>query len=190
MKKKILLSFILFSLFSLSIFAEENTSGTHTVAAVMMQEGGAIWMQNQNGIMMWNASLPQGTKLEMYVSDQTDFQGNSQPLTVTAWTNSNGTSTKNTFTKVRYQNSDFYVISNRLSQADQPGKISVACAVYTKLDFLSVKNKSLPKDTFVCIGNTFSVAENIDFTEITYFDSLNFSTITAYVLAEKVEAIK
>ena len=188
MKKIIFISLIFFSIINLSLFAQnQEATISRTAPAIMMQEGGALWMQNQNGLMIWNASLPAGTKVELYITDQTDSQGNPIPVTETAWTSSgNGTSTKNTFSKVRYQNSDFFIISSRLASAATTGKIKEACAVYTKLDFLSAKNRSLAKDTLISIGNTFPVTGIISMTEITYFDRNLFSTVTAYVLEEKV----
>jgi len=163
-----------------------NEDFAQTEPGIMMQDIGALWVQNQNGIMIWAANVKRGERMEIYLTDQIDAYGNLLEDKKTAWRVSNGESAKNEFVRVRYNNTDYWVISNRLSKAFKTGRIATACAVYRSLDLSDVRINSLPEGTLVCIGQDFPVTEKINFTEVTFFDSYSYSTVTAYVLSEKV----
>lgn len=158
----------------------------NTEPGIMMQDLGSLWVQNQNGVMIWAANVKRGERLEIYLSDQVDAFGNLLEDKKTAWRVSNGESAKNDFVRVRYNNTDYWAISNRVCKAFKTGKISKACAVYRSLDLSDVRINSLAAGTLVCIGESFPVTAKINLTEVTFFDAPSYSTVTAYVLSEKV----
>ena len=169
-------------------FAQEagDAPVENTVPGIMMQDLGSLWVQNQNGVMIWAANVKRGERLEIYLTDQVDAFGNLLEDKKTAWRVSNGESAKNDFVRVRYNNTDYWAISNRVSKAFKTGKISTACAVYRSSDLSDVRINSLAAGTLVCIGQSFPVTAKINLTEVTFFDAPSYSTVTAYVLSEKV----
>lgn len=174
-------------IFQAAAFAQDLESQTaRTVNAVMMQDNGSLWVQNQNGIMIWATNIRQGENLEVYLSDKIDDYGTPLEETKTAWRVTNGESAKNEFTHVRYNNTDYWAISSRIATTEKTGRISSACAVYRSIDLSDVRLNSLPQGTFVCVGEQFNVTEKISFTEVTFFDYSLYSKVTAYVLSEKV----
>ena len=170
------------------VFAQEagDAPVENTVPGIMMQDLGSLWVQNQNGVMIWAANVKRGERLEIYLTDQVDAFGNLLEDKKTAWRVSNGESAKNDFVRVRYNNTDYWAISNRVSKAFKTGKISTACAVYRSSDLSDVRINSLAAGTLVCIGQSFPVTAKINLTEVTFFDAPSYSTVTAYVLSEKV----
>mgnify|MGYP007102004639 CR=1 FL=1 len=180
---------VVFVAFTASVsFAQENgeSPALNTAPGIMMQDTGSLWVQNQNGVMIWAANVKRGEALDIYLSEQVDAYGNLLEEKKTAWRVSNGESAKNDFVHVRYNNSDYWAISNRVAKAFKTGKISTACAVYRSLDLSDVRLTSLAAGTLVCIGQEIPVTSKINLTEVTFFDSANFTTVTAYVLSEKV----
>ncbi len=169
-------------------FAQEagDAPVENTVPGIMMQDLGSLWVQNQNGVMIWAANVKRGERLEIYLTDQVDAFGNLLEDKKTAWRVSNGESAKNDFVRVRYNNTDYWAISNRVSKAFKTGKISTACAVYRSSDLSDVRINSLAAGTLVCIGQSFPVTAKINLTEVTFFDAPSYSTVTAFVLSEKV----
>ena len=170
------------------VFAQEagDAPVENTVPGIMMQDLGSLWVQNQNGVMIWAANVKRGERLEIYLTDQVDAFGNLLEDKKTAWRVSNGESAKNDFVRVRYNNTDYWAISNRVSKAFKTGKISTACAVYRSSDLSDVRINSLAAGTLVCIGQSFPVTAKINLTEVTFFDAPSYSTVTAYVISEKV----
>ena len=53
-----------------------DTAFANTEPGIMMQDLGSLWVQNQNGVMIWAANVKRGERMEIYLTDQVDSFGN------------------------------------------------------------------------------------------------------------------
>ena len=153
-----------------------------TVRGFMLQQDGSLWTVSPRGFMVWKGTVRAGTPFDVYVTGRQDSEGNVE-LDVRSANRLDGANNpiRNDFVRVRYGGEDVFVIRNRMAADVAAGTITTACAVYRSLNVADVRNLPLEAGQLVAVGNTYPVEGGQLFTEITYFDEVNYVQVSGYV---------
>ncbi len=175
-------TFLLFFCLSVLAFAEDSFQKGY-----MLQQDGSVWTEDARGIMRWKESVKSGTAFDVYVTDLRDSNGNLiEEVKVANRLDGANNPIKNEFVRIRYKGEDAYVIKNRIAKDCELGIIQRTCAVYLSLNLSDVRLSPIEAGKIVATGNTYPVEGGFNFTEITFFDEVNFIMISGYVKEQNI----
>ena len=162
---------ILAVLFALTCSAFAGTKG------VMLRENGPLWALTSDGTMRWESKsgcveLPAGTVVDVVSED----------IVVATMVTYDGTTYPNIqFYKVKYKNKELYARTSQFAIGSNVTVIASDTVLFTKPQLQSFRNALIEAGSIVVIGNSVT-AQNINFTEITFFDTLAYENKTRYVV--------
>ena len=156
-----------------------------SVPGVFLQEGGWLWTEQADGVMLAKVKMSEGTAISVETGGGTDASGNPvAKIKEAAYDGSKGKTL--TFAQVQYDGKSYWAISNRFVMRKEPAVLVEDCAMYNTRNLADVVNGHLDKGSVVAIGDTVSVAGGIDITELSYYSERLYAVRTVYVKASKI----
>ncbi len=163
--KRILLS-IIFSMAACVLSFSESYA--------MLQDNGALWVENDNGEMVWKKSVSAGTILESLndVKNAVSLSGKKKEQ-------------PSDFAKVSYNGNEYWVKANRIAKG-KVGVITTPCAIYKSASLSDFMTKTHFDAGTIIVENSPSIKIcNIEMRKVQYFSTSYYAVKEVYVLESK-----
>ena len=183
MKKSIILA-VLVLLCAFAAFAEK------TVTATVLQNEMNLWVEKSEGMMEWSKiNLNAGETIDAYISGS-DEKNNPVALTKrSSWKNAKEGQTL-LFTKVRYNEQDYYAISNRIVLGLKPAIVLENAATYTSKNFADIRKKGVPEGTVIAVDITDKTSGVYTLVKMAYYDEKAYVKREGYIMSSKISTTK
>ena len=183
MKKSIILA-VFALLCAFAAFAEE------TVSATVLQNEMNLWVEKSEGMMEWSKiNLNVGETIDAYISGS-DEKNNPIALTKrSSWKNAKEGQTL-LFTKVRYNEQDYYAISNRIALGLKPAIVLENAATYTSKNFADIRKKGAPEGTVIAVDITDKTSGIYALVKMAYYDDAAYVKREGYIMSSKISTTK
>ncbi len=157
------------------------------VPGVFLQEGGWLWTEQDDGIMVAKVKLSAGTALTVETDGAVDESG--APVAKSKESEYDGSKGKTlTFVQVQYDGKSYWAISNRLVMQKKPAVLVENSAMYNSKSLADVINAHLDIGSVVAVGSASSVTGNVNLVELSYYSERLYAVRTVYVKASKVSS--
>ncbi len=167
------------------ILAAVSSVYAASVPGVFLQDGGWLWMEQQDGVMSASVKIDAGTAVDVEVTGEKDLSGAPvAKIKESAYDGSKGKTL--TFAEVKYEGKTYWVISNRIALQKKPAVIVEDSAMYNSKSLADVVNAHLDIGSIVAAGSVSIATGNIDIIEVSYYSDRLYAVRTVYVKASKV----
>ncbi len=147
-----------------------------------LQEDTSLYTENDKGEMIWKQTILWGEELKIDVAD-------GKPLSKKAIRVSSGSKVERDFTSVSYNNSKFWVQSDRIAAEGQPGVVLEDAVLYLNLNSSKASRFVIPQGAIVAwkaidSGNNEGYGL---FTEVWWLEGVeSYTTKHGYILSSKL----
>ena len=172
---------------SLALLTAAAVSAQSTVKAVALQKDTNLWTLKSEGMMEYaKKDIIPGTVVNAWVTDKKDSNGKALPETVQAvWTTAKKDQKPMSFTRITYQDKEYYVFTNRIAAHQNAAVVISEAATYLNPNLADVRKTSLKPGTIVALGDKTSVF-GVTLQEVSYYDEAAYRKRIGYIKASKV----